>query len=453
MDGLFLENGPFRANLNGTISYNKYSWNQNAHMLYVDQPVGTGYSYSTTDERFSSMKDISDNFIAFLENFYLVFPEYRRFELHIAGESFAGVYIPNFATDILQRNTVQKTKYRLKSIIVGNGWLDPIRQYNSYIPFAIQHDLLHGSYLDLAKKNWEICKKVLAEKSLVKSPDCEGILQQIINESKSTGKYCINLYDYRLRDQGPNQGCGLAWPTGIEHMVDYFNRDDVKVALHATGHKSGKWVECQRSVYKAIETQNTTASHVLLPDLLKHIEVSLFQGDTDIICNWLGLKEMVDVLEWNGAKGLGNVPQTPWLIDGRPAGWVSTARNLTFVLMYNASHMPSVDAPMASLDMVNRMMHVNFTQPLFESVLGSSDSLPATKAPIDGQSPPQPGPYLLAFGFLAAIIVFGIFIRMYCRRKPQRNSGHERLRQSESDPAHLEWAQVPTSEFIELQEP
>ncbi|KAH6560001.1 hypothetical protein BASA62_000276 [Batrachochytrium salamandrivorans] len=152
MDGMFLENGPFRVNSDGTLSKNIYAWRQNAHMLYVDQPVGTGYSYSTKNERFSKMIDISNNFVSFLENFFNTFPEYRRFDLHIAGESFAGIYIPNFASEILRRNKEHNANFRLRSIIIGNGWMDPIRQYESFLPFSEKHNLLHGTYLQTAQK-------------------------------------------------------------------------------------------------------------------------------------------------------------------------------------------------------------------------------------------------------------------------------------------------------------
>ncbi|KAJ1327133.1 hypothetical protein BSLG_010480 [Batrachochytrium salamandrivorans] len=388
MDGMFLENGPFRVNSDGTLSKNIYAWRQNAHMLYVDQPVGTGYSYSTKNERFSKMIDISNNFVSFLENFFNTFPEYRRFDLHIAGESFAGIYIPNFASEILRRNKEHNANFRLKSIIIGNGWMDPIRQYESFLPFSEKHNLLHGTYLQTAQKGWDECK-----------------------------------------------------------------RDDVKLALHASGVGNKPWVECQRDVHTAIDRGNATPSYIQLPEILSQIQVVLFQGDQDIICNWMGLKAMVDTLQWSNGKGLEGAKQTTWTINGKDAGWFSTSRNLTFVLLYNASHMPSVDAPLASLDMINRVVQINSTQPLFRSALGTSAKpLDDINQPPPGDLPPPPGSYMLALGFLMIVGAIVFFGGMYACHRSKSQAAQNRARRDGSNTGSREWERVPTSEFIELQE-
>ena len=44
MLALFVENGPYKVSKAGNLSLNPYSWNSNANILYIDQPVGTGNS-------------------------------------------------------------------------------------------------------------------------------------------------------------------------------------------------------------------------------------------------------------------------------------------------------------------------------------------------------------------------------------------------------------------------
>ena len=47
MDGLFLENGPFRLTDKLDVTVHPHAWPKVANVLYVDQPVGTGLSYTT----------------------------------------------------------------------------------------------------------------------------------------------------------------------------------------------------------------------------------------------------------------------------------------------------------------------------------------------------------------------------------------------------------------------
>ena len=102
--------------------YNHNAWNKNANVLFVDQPIGTGFSF--TDEMQNMRRnedDIAKDFEKFLRGFYEKYPEYMQNDLYLTGESFAGHYIPAIA-----QHLYLDTEIQVSGLAIGNGWVDPV---------------------------------------------------------------------------------------------------------------------------------------------------------------------------------------------------------------------------------------------------------------------------------------------------------------------------------------
>ncbi|KAG1324098.1 hypothetical protein G6F62_009291 [Rhizopus arrhizus] len=127
MDGLFLENGPFRVEKNLSLSINEGGWQNYATNIYVDQPVGTGFSFADSDSYVHTLTETTDGFIQFIDKLFMIFPNLRQQSLYLSGESFAGSYIPYFASRLLDLNK-EKEQYNLKGIAIGNGWISAKHQ-------------------------------------------------------------------------------------------------------------------------------------------------------------------------------------------------------------------------------------------------------------------------------------------------------------------------------------
>lgn len=77
---------------------NPWSWNNEANVMYVDQPLGTGFSFGNGLRSIRWTQDaLSNDFYYFLHNFVMKYPKFQGREIYITGESFAGHYIPNIA--------------------------------------------------------------------------------------------------------------------------------------------------------------------------------------------------------------------------------------------------------------------------------------------------------------------------------------------------------------------
>lgn len=73
-----MEIGPYRLKDQNTLVYNDGSWNEFANVMFVDNPVGTGFSYVNTDSYLRELDQMADQFVIFLEKWFALFPEYEH---------------------------------------------------------------------------------------------------------------------------------------------------------------------------------------------------------------------------------------------------------------------------------------------------------------------------------------------------------------------------------------
>ncbi|KIK64841.1 hypothetical protein GYMLUDRAFT_39801 [Collybiopsis luxurians FD-317 M1] len=453
-DGLMMEVGPWRMDGSGGFKVAEGGWEEYATMVYVDQPAGTGFSYTSTDKYVHTLQQASEQFLEFLRNFYKIFPEYHRMDTYLGGESYAGQYIPYFADAVLNSNIGTP----LKGAAIGNGWIDARRQYPSFLDYSVKVGILeeNSDEWKAAKQRTEECMAkvdAITDKEPISVPECEGLLLDVTKVRErvvENKKMCINIYDVRLDDTMP--ACGMNWPPDIHPITQYLDRKDVVSALHATGH-SESWVECRGRIHSELHENESNSSITILPRVLEKIPVLLFAGDQDLICNYVGMEAMIGSMNWNGLTGLGTVETQSWSVNGTPAGtWVSS-RNLTYTKIFNASHMAPFDVPHITHDMILRFMGVDFSKigegsAKIPSSVGNAgkpmyvaaESANATPVPT-GKTPQQDKAMWEAYynaGSAALVLVFilaviGIFI-WYRRRKARSNTGvHLPLSQSEEE--------------------
>ena len=73
-----MEIGPYRLKDQDHLVYNNGSWNEFANLLFVDNPVGTGFSSVDTNNYIHELKEMADQFVIFLEKWFDLFPQYDR---------------------------------------------------------------------------------------------------------------------------------------------------------------------------------------------------------------------------------------------------------------------------------------------------------------------------------------------------------------------------------------
>jgi vitellogenic carboxypeptidase-like protein len=123
--GLFVENGPYRVDEKLNVNLNNYSWTQNFSMLYIDNPVGSGFSFTQSSQGFAqNEQNVADDLYEALQQFFTLFSEYRNNNFYLTGESYAGKFIPAIGYKL--HTMANTSNINFKGIAIGNGFIDPI---------------------------------------------------------------------------------------------------------------------------------------------------------------------------------------------------------------------------------------------------------------------------------------------------------------------------------------
>ncbi|CAI9302939.1 unnamed protein product, partial [Lactuca saligna] len=346
---LFYENGPFKIGDNLTLVWNEYGWDQASNLIYVDQPTGTGFSYSSDkrDIRHDE-QGVSDDLYDFLQAFFKEHPELVDNDFYITGESYAGHYIPAVASRVHKGNKNKEGIHiNLKGFAIGNGLTDPAIQYKAYTDYALDMGIITESQskrINLIVPVCEAAIKLCGTDGTVSCMAaylvCNTIFSSITNIA---GK--INYYDIRKECIG-----SLCYD--FSDMETLLNTKPVRKAL---GVGDIEFVSCSTSVYQALLMDWMKDLETGIPALLEDgIKLLVYAGEYDLICNWLGNSRWVHAMEWSGTKEFGASPELPFEVSGSEAGLLKTYGPLSFIKVHDAGHMVPMDQPEAALEMLKR---------------------------------------------------------------------------------------------------
>lgn len=356
LTGLFLELGPASIDKKRDVQYNPYSWNSNASVIFLDQPVNVGYSYSSSSvsDTVAAGKDV----YALMSLFFEQFPQYATQPFHIAGESYAGHYIPVFAAEILSH---KKRNINLQSVLIGNGLTDGLTQYEYYKPMAC------------GEGGWPAVVDEAGCQSMENAlPRCQSLIQNCYDSESvwtcvPASIYCNNaimgpyqrtgqnVYDVRGKCEDSNNLCypALGW------ISDWLNQPNV---LKALGVEVDGYDSCNFDINRNFLFNGDWMQpyHRLVPGLIEQIPVLVYAGDADFICNWLGNKAWTEALEWPGQKKFAPSKLTDLKLnaasDGKKIGEWKSEGNFTYMRIHAGGHMVPMDQPEASLDFFNRWL-------------------------------------------------------------------------------------------------
>ncbi|KAJ8618560.1 hypothetical protein MRB53_014746 [Persea americana] len=340
-----------------------------ANLLFLESPVGVGFSYSNTS---SDLKVQGDNSTAndsykFLLNWFKGFPQYKSNEFYIAGESYAGHYIPQLAQVVFDANkkATMENYINLKGIMVGNGLMDDETDLKGMIDYAWGHavisDRLYHSIqtnCDFAKENQTMdCQRALGQYYSLYSiidmyslyaPRCvsgSSTVKSLTNPHKEAPKFITKIELLRRLPAGYD-------PCLQEYATAYFNRPDVQEALHANVTKiSRPWSLCSNEVNIAWMDSQTSVLPIIKRLVDGHLRVWIFSGDTDgrvpvtstrYTLNKLGLNTTEEWATWYSHKEVG--------------GWTVIYEGLTFVTVRGAGHRVPTFAPKRSLQLLRHFL-------------------------------------------------------------------------------------------------
>ncbi|CAG8748175.1 14582_t:CDS:2, partial [Cetraspora pellucida] len=340
MFALFQEVGPCKVekNINTSIP-SENSWNEVTNLLFIDQPIGAGFSYGA--HMVNTSEQAALDIYLFLQKFFTKFPKYASLDLHFFSESYGGHYVPAMAKLIIQNNHIIKNgkledliQINLKSCGIGGAWIDPIIQLQL---IKAMHDA------------WTLCKHDIDECYKINTEDsCFSSSMTCLENYTNIFPLNYNVGAYDIRTQS-------GFPDPV--YTGYLDNPFVLKSIGVNNKEVTNYVEVNETIYsrfvKAGDAIHSTKSHTeyLLDN---NVPILFFTGDADYICNWFGGIKMVESLKWKHRKQFRNAIFHDWTVDGVKVGKIKKVKNLWFVNVFESGHFVPHDQPKNSLELFKK---------------------------------------------------------------------------------------------------
>ena len=372
--GFMTEQGPFRPDETGILYENVYAWNKIANMVFLEQPVGVGFSYSNNndDYKIGDEQAAKDNLATILQ-FFEKFPHFNRSKLFITSESYGGHYMPTWADEIMRYNDAQtysEMRINFQGFAVGNPYTD------YYSGVGAEMETYWGKQL-LPKPLWDKYLEYNCTDPVnqLNSSVCSTLILNFMRKIGNLNPYaldypvCLSNQQLRmrefLRDTDTNEDSVIIYePCEELYSSNYLNRLDVKMALNV--NKDIEWEECSRTTkYNLADKMLPMEKYyrtILNSETHQDLRILVYSGDDDSVCGTIGTQRWI----YNLGFPTTSLWDTWYNNDGQTAGFITKFKTpfsknsrFSFITVHNAGHEVPTYKPKDALELFEMYLNNN----------------------------------------------------------------------------------------------
>lgn len=376
--GNFLEIGPLDVNLKPRNS----TWLQKADLIFVDNPVGVGYSYVEDDSLLVTTDwQAATDATKLLKALTKELPALQQGSpFFLVAESYGGKYAATLGVSIARAVRTGDLKLNLAGVALGDSWISPEDFTLSYAPLLLQVSRLDDNAGDAAKKKAATVKEQIAAGQLAAAQGSWGELLDFVG-SKSAS---VDVYNFLL-DSGMDPVAAVDLPassssspttptnTQVMKYSTYLGSSQPEAEQPDSNTIGGimngvikeklkiipknlEWHEQSDAVYNALVNDFMKPRIDEVDELLSYgVDVTVYNGQLDVICSTIGAEAWVQKLKWNGLKNFLSLPRQPLQCGASKAtkAFVRSYKNLHFYWILGAGHFVPADQPCIALSMIS----------------------------------------------------------------------------------------------------
>ncbi|KAF2305134.1 hypothetical protein GH714_001981 [Hevea brasiliensis] len=332
--------------------------NGEANMLFLESPVGVGFSYSNSTSDYDILGDdfTANDAYAFLHNWLLKFPSYRTRAFYIAGESYAGKYVPELAELIHDRNADPFLHIDLRGILMGNPETSDAEDWTGMVDYAWSHAVISDETHKIIRNScnfnsndtWsnDDCNQAVDELfRQYKEIDILSLYTSIcIGDAAISDDKSVQVWFMRASTMMPRIMGGYD-PCLDEYARAFYNRPDVQKALRISdGHQLKNWNICNRKIFNEWSDSKPSVLPIYKKLIAAGLRIWVYSGDTD------GRVPVLSTRYSLGSLGLPvNKAWRPWYHQKQVSGWFQEYKGLMFATFRGAGHAVPIFKPSESL--------------------------------------------------------------------------------------------------------
>ncbi|KAH7837005.1 hypothetical protein Vadar_008416 [Vaccinium darrowii] len=382
--GNFQEVGPLDTDLKPRNS----TWLTKADLLFVDNPVGTGFSFVEDTKLFvKTDEEAATDLTTLLMEIFNRNQSLQKSPLYIVAESYGGKYAATLGLSALKAIESGNLKLKLGGVALGDSWISPEDFVFSWAPLLkdlsrldtngvqransltqkIKQQIENGEFED-ATTSWNDLEDVISISSnsidfynflLDSRMDPVSSTTAELSEGIAMKRYSRYLDSLRRSSPGGGGGGGGSGAGSSGGDINSLMNGPIKKKLKIIP-SNVTWGGQSDLVFNSFAGDFMKPRISEVDELLaKGVNVTVYNGQLDLICATKGTEAWVEKLKWEGLKNFSSIDRTPIYCGGDRVtkGFTKSYRNLHFYWILGAGHFVPVDQPCVALTMVGSITH------------------------------------------------------------------------------------------------